>query len=663
MRLLLPVVSYLLLWRIFSLTAGGRRRSALQAATVWMTLLIAITELLSIPSLLTAGWLTLAWLVTCMIEALCLGWYLARRSEPAPRTKPTLSTADRTLLVTVTLMLSAIGALAVIAPPNIWDAMEYHLPRVILWVSNHSVRLFPTPDYAQLVFAPASEYAMLHFYLLWGSDRLVNLVDFLCFLGTIGGVSLIAQRLGAGIRGQLLAAVFIATVPEALLEASGAMTTCAVTFWIVTAVYFMLSFAQESTWANSIFAALAVGIALLTKGTAAVFLPLILLACWWMGSSSSRVRMLKRLPVLALLAITLNLPQFWRCYELTGTPLGMPFPDGGPRLGVKNARISVGGFAANVIRNVSVHTVTPSEAVNARIDWVAKRAIRLIGQDPNDPATVWPGTAFAANHFSLHEIHSGNPLHFAIITVVFLLVLSGFRDLAGANLRWYLAGILGAFVLFCALLRWQEWHSRQHQALFAVSAPAAGWLLDRALSKRAALVLAAVLFLSALPFVFSNRLRSYIPWNSVVDIYRPRAELYLADMHESLAPVYERMVYAVQSTGCHEVGMESYFPTTDSHLVNSPGSFFVYPLLARLKIDGTNLRVRYVDVKNLTAKYGPASSSLPACVVVCLGCAGYPEAAASYSALSSKILEVSGNEVFAFRAGAASPEFATQGPN
>jgi hypothetical protein len=144
--------------------------------------------------------------------------------------------------------------------------MEYHLPRTILWMSNHNVRFFAKPDYCQLIFGPWAEYAMMHVNLLWGSDRFVNFVEVFAMLGSVVGVSRIAKHLGASYRGQALAAIFAATIPEGILEASGPMNTWVVSFWIVAMVLFLLRWNEQPRWGNAVSA----GIAALTKGTAYV---------------------------------------------------------------------------------------------------------------------------------------------------------------------------------------------------------------------------------------------------------------------------------------------------------------------------------------------------------------------------------------------------------
>jgi hypothetical protein len=69
---------------------------------------------------------------------------------------------------------------------------------------------------------PWAEFAMLHLYLMWGGDRLVNLVEFASLVGKTVGVSSIATTFGASRFIQIITAIISATIPEGVLEASGA---------------------------------------------------------------------------------------------------------------------------------------------------------------------------------------------------------------------------------------------------------------------------------------------------------------------------------------------------------------------------------------------------------------------------------------------------------
>ena len=167
---------------------------------------------------------------------------------------------------------------------------------------------------------------MLHSELLWGGDRWVNMVEAISLLGCLIAVSLIAKGLGAGAWGQILAAVVCVAIPEGLLEASGPMNTYVVSFWMAVTLAFLLSANEAAGWLDVVCAGLATGLAVFTKGTAYIYLPFLMIACWWMGSGAARVRILKRVPVILALMIGINAAQYVRCYQLTGTPLGLPLP-------------------------------------------------------------------------------------------------------------------------------------------------------------------------------------------------------------------------------------------------------------------------------------------------------------------------------------------------
>jgi Dolichyl-phosphate-mannose-protein mannosyltransferase len=84
-------------------------------------------------------------------------------------------------------------------------------------------------------------------------------------------VTAIARSLGASRRGQVLAAVIGATIPEGILTASGAKNDHVLSFWMVALAYYVLSFRDRASWLNAAGMGAALGLACLTKGTAYVF--------------------------------------------------------------------------------------------------------------------------------------------------------------------------------------------------------------------------------------------------------------------------------------------------------------------------------------------------------------------------------------------------------
>jgi hypothetical protein len=632
MLTLLPVLSFCFVFLRCRRSRMEWRHGLLVAAAIDGACVVLGTELLSAVNLVTRGGVTVFWLVVCAATFAVWRW----GKDQGPIARPGAEAADvpldaetKYLLFGAAILAVLIGVAALLAPPNVWDAMEYHLPRVVMWMSDRNVRFYPTPDYAQLVFGTWAEDAMLHLYLLWGSDRLVNLVEFFSFLGAVMGVSLIAKLLGANRRGQALAALVCATIPEAVLEASGPMNTLVVSFWIVATVAFLLLSNEEPGWLNTVCVGISAGLAISTKGTAYVYLPFLVLACWLTRSPAARMRFVRRCPIFLALIFALNGPQYARAYDLTGSPMGLPFQDGGPRMHWKVAHVGLRETLANVIRGLSVHTVAPSGLLNAPIERGVRTLIGRIGEDPDDPSAVWPGTKFELHHFSVHEIYAGNPLHLLLFVVAMcLLVWNRRRIPASRATLWYGAGIVASFVFFCAVLRWQIWESRHHAPLFLLAAAVIGISLAYYARPRISTAVVAALLAYALCFATVNRTRALIPWtravvpwSSVADVYQPRDVQYFADQHERAASANIAAAAYVNELSCRDVAIDSYMPIPDSKLYHSPNSFYVYPLLAMIHADGENRRVWYEGVQNFSAKYARTQPHPAACAVICFDCA------------------------------------------
>ncbi len=621
MLLVLPVTAFLLFWRILRKESLDWRGAILGAAVFCGTCVAVITETLSVGQHLTRTAVALSWLAICVAEFLFLKFRTSRTSQIETPAE-SLDATTKWLLAGAGTITLLIGITAVVAPPSMWDAMDYHLPRVVMWMSNHSVRFYPTPDYVQLIWGPWAEYAMMHTYLLWGSDRFVNMVQFFSMAGCLIGVSLIAKSLGANPRGQALAAVVCVTIPEGALEASGPMNTYVLAFWMTATVVFLLNWNEDPSWFNLVCAGLSAGLAIFTKGTAYAYLPFLVLACWWMGSVSARIKYLKRAAPLLLLVVAVNVPQYVRCYELTGSPLGVPLPDGGTRVHQTVDRISLRGTLANVLRNASLQLGTPNQRINLRIERAFRWSIRAIGADPDDPEMIWlKGGPFRVNHSSLSEISASNPLHFFLLMIAIGLAFWK-RGGTGRKELWYTLGLIGAFFLFSALVQWQLWSSRHELSLFVLGAALTGLILDQRFPRWIGTATGILLLVFALPFALTNHHRSLVRWSHGDDVYQPRSVLYFTDTHEGLAPTFIAVADAVNKLDCADIAFDSYVAPWDAG--HDARSFFVYPLMAMTHADGLTRSVWYSGVNNLTSRYAERERHPAPCAVICLDCASVP---------------------------------------
>ena len=222
--------------------------------------------------------------------------------------------------------------------------MHSHTTRFVYWAQQGSVSHFPSHSLEQLRYEPLSGFSMLQPYILAGNDRFVNGIQWLCFIGCIFGVSLIAKQLGAGFRGQVGAAVICATIPMAIMQSTSTQVDLVAAFWLVITVYCLLSLKKHFSLLNIILLGCSLGLALLTKTTNYFFiLPFLiwsfiflLLRCQERPllplQNYSGVRriinsyIIKRLLaffLILLIAVIINFPHYYRNMKSFNHPLGL----------------------------------------------------------------------------------------------------------------------------------------------------------------------------------------------------------------------------------------------------------------------------------------------------------------------------------------------------
>jgi hypothetical protein len=614
MYLLPPFLSFALSIWWFRRLRFGWRLAFCSATIAWGLMLTFLTEALSVLHLITRNGLGIGWSLFC-ISAFLLIWFTPKPSIDSHFedgcAEEKFTAADCAMLVGIAFILGVTAFNAIVAPPNTDDVMEYHLPRVVLWASNQSVQFFPTFDFAQLIHTPWAEFAALHIYVLSGSDRLLNLIEWFSFFGCIVGASLIAKFLGAGNRGQLVASVLVATIPELILESSGSNNTAVGAYWIAIAVVILLRGGRSPEPLFVFLAAGALGLAVLTKGTALVMLVGVLAAVWVILRPTMTWLLAARLGALLSLVLLVNAPQFLRNMSLTGHPLGLPYPEAGNRMRFGSETFSPAAVFSGVLRNSALHLMIPSAKANAVTESIVRRLIYATGTDPGDPRTTWEDNFYLPG-FTTREYFTGNPGQFLLIVGVFVLGVVRWRSVSHAAV-WMLAGLAFSFILFCAVLMWNPSSARYHLPLFICAAGALGVLLPNLMPRPAILGIAALALVSSLPFVFDNGLRSLIPENRTSVFRNSRDALYfMDDFRQSQFGAFAQAADEVARSGCREVGIDGMLQS------------YVYPEMALIQQRVSGVRFQYTGVENPTLAFGSVLRRHAPCVVVCLGCMRIP---------------------------------------
>ena len=159
---------------------------------------------------------------------------------------------------------------ALTVPQSLPDTMLYHLPRAALWKQQHAVGYVPNaPDERLDVFPPAAEIETAVSMILSRGDRYVALVQLLALVAACLAIAGIARRLGLGRSAAAFGALAFATFTVVLLQTPTALNDLVVAAFLIVCAYF----AMGSSRTELALAALALALAVGTKGTAAFALP------------------------------------------------------------------------------------------------------------------------------------------------------------------------------------------------------------------------------------------------------------------------------------------------------------------------------------------------------------------------------------------------------
>jgi hypothetical protein len=526
----------------------------LRASLIWGGIVVLSTELLSLLKAVDALNLSLVW-GGCLL--LSLGWLVwqLRRGKRLPRLAwPSFESPADAVLFTLTVLLVA-GTLfvALKAPVQTYDSLSYHMSRVAHWAQDRSVAIYATGIERQNMMGPMAEYVILHFYVLQQGDLLANLVDWLAYLGCIFAAAQVAARMGAGRRGQLLAAVFTASLPMAIAQASSSMTDIVVAFWTMCGIAEITAAlaARQAAWRNWLYLAAAAGLAVLTKSTAIAFVMPFLLwfGIWALATQGFRRTALRLLPFLAIF-VAIN-SFFWvRNTQVFGTPFGS---DALVALHA-NKIITPAVLVSNTIRNIGLNFDTPSSQVNHFILAVISKLHSLVGMNFKDPRTTYNGV-YSITDQVLMEDRTGNPLHLLFIGIAAGIAL--FARKRTGPMRWYALAAMATFLLFSIGNTVQVFGNRLLIPFFMLSAPLVGWIIAR-WRPWVSLPAGYLLLLAGLPWLLSLQSRPILPIpgqtiaHSILDM--SRLDLYFTNVG-SLSSAQTRTVNHIQSAGCSDVGL------------------------------------------------------------------------------------------------------------
>jgi len=623
MTILLIVFSFVLVFvKICSSGKSSREKfriAFIKTSIIYSIMIVGLTELLSISQSLNYLNLTIFWsaflLITFFstyssIHKSIYAWI----GQLFDRIKKSQQALKKLEVISVVIILVVCLITAIIAPPNNWDVMTYHMPRVMHWVQNQSVAHYPTNNTRQISFSPGAAYLVTQFQILSGGDYFANCVQWLAFLGCIIGTSLITKLL-IGRKAELIGALVCASLPMAIMQSTTAQTDLVLAFWLVCFTYFI--FRTNNYGKSDLFwLAASLGLGILTKPTAIIFgfpLGVILFARILSYSLKTFDRKhlafgqcLWKILVVIFGSLALSIPTYWRNWQTFGNLLGNDGND------TKNTVLGLTQLISNVLKNIAINLIIPGfwsvvEFVHNYILHVNLNDLSLNYTDISKYITLSGSLRFLAPN----EDFIASPIHLILFVLAgYTLLLNLIRVSKVSDLKpkknellALVLAIITAFLLFSSLLKWQAWGNRLMLPLFILSSPAIAYYLCCVISERTrkallfSIATIAIVYalttmrhpLVALPVLTAEQSREQSP--SI--LFLKRQDIYFSGVRKELRTPYHAATDLIDRTQCQYVGLALGYDDSE----------YPFWVLLQGKEDKSKpIQIKNVNVQNLSSK-------------------------------------------------------------
>lgn len=462
-------------------------------------------------------------------------WASRRPARPLPHGEDAslgLGRAARTLpggllLGSFGVILLATAALCFHYSPTNWDSLTYHLPRVLLYLSQGSLKSF-LADNQRLMSHPFNETLFRVLLAQYGQpDWLFNLLNLASWFFGFLGAFVLGRRAGLPPLPALAGAWLALLATQCVAQASSTTNDLVCATPLVATLVFVMAWLREGRLSLALLAGLSFALAFGSKLTVAFFGPAMAACCLaYFGrllltkSPQPRWPRLRKALLHGFLALALFLPLAtpFMVYNMQrmGSPvahdhdhtLNKPFK-------LRGMLQTMYGFAAQVWLNPWHELVLdpPGARATAGVrQAMEQHALKRFFFFWKDEYTFSELYVFPPD---LNEDHVffgfAGPL-LMLAAVWALLRPRGWRHPA----FWISLLPVGWFLAYCAMSKWSLYNQRYFNSLALLSGPAAGLLLQRLQASRSRLWkpagMAALGLVVATGFLFAWR---YVSTNSI----------------------------------------------------------------------------------------------------------------------------------------------------
>jgi 4-amino-4-deoxy-L-arabinose transferase-like glycosyltransferase len=392
----------------------------------------------------------------------------------------------------------------IIYPPNNWDSMTYHMARIAHWVMNESIEPYPTHIYRQIYQPPLAEWIIAQVCILNKADYFANAVQLFFLLGTLGVLNQIMLHFNTSKKTRIWASIIAFTTPSVFMQATSTQNDIVVAFFLLSSILFFIQYFKESTLKNTLLIGLAIGCAILTKGTAFVYLIPIILFCGAyliyliFKKEKSIISISFQMIVVFIFTLTIGFNHYYRNFKLSGDIFGASDDH------YFNKNITLKSTGLGILKNIGNHFSTP--ITSSITNQVIEKA-HLITQIPiNDDNYNYKGIHFKLNKWNHNEDEVSNIFQVLLILGVCLFIVFNWKN----RNRFLLPSTffcLFTFGLFSLILKWQPWHMRLQVPLFILFAIPISIVLEKIKSTKItnSIIVTSIIYCLILAFLNPNR--------------------------------------------------------------------------------------------------------------------------------------------------------------
>lgn len=410
------------------------------------------------------------------------------------------------LFASVVFILLPLLLLAVFIPPNNWDSLAYHLPRIEHWIQNKNIYPYPTNLIRQIITPPLSEYLLLNIRILACNDWFLNLVQFMALLGVIAAFTQILKQLKVNYKGQVLGYALLLSLPMVIFQATTTQTDLLSAFFLKAFLLYTLNFIQ-SNYTNKIdflLLVLAISLGILTKYTIAIFaLPFILLIIYKVLATKKGTWIIWTASIAFAIAAIVLAPFLVRNLISFGSFTGNEYFEAS----MSNSHISIQYTIGNTFKNIADFISIPVNFFNEILLSVLNKVHSILGISINDDGANWNKMEFIINNH-LNEDSAGSLLHFLLIVLSIPLI---WKLKNRKNLLWICIGLFSTFIIYSAIFRYSPWNNRLFLPLIITWLIVVAYILNNTIKNSLfVFIISTGLLLVAILPVYFNRAKPII---------------------------------------------------------------------------------------------------------------------------------------------------------